>query len=207
MERIVEFALMALIVEITPGPNMAYLASLALAHGRRAGLSAILGVAGGLLAYGILTALGLSALLETLPWLYEALRWAGFAYMIWLSVEAWRGEDASPTAEPRAPPGDRTLLWRGFLVNVLNPKAGIFYLAVLPQFVDPAADHILAWTLGLVAIYVAIATMVHCGIVLGAAAVAPAVARGARSETILRRGLALALVVIALWLLASSRRG
>ncbi len=206
MERLAEFALLALIVELTPGPNMAYLATLGIAHGRRAGFTAVLGVATGLLVYGVLTALGFSALIETIPGAYEALRWGGSLYMLWLAVEAWRGEGPAPDRAPRAPPGDRTLLWRGFAINVLNPKAAIFYLAILPQFADPASDHLLAQTLALVAIYVAVATVVHLTIVAASSALAPWFTPGGTRELAVRRALAVALALIAIWMFLSTRR-
>lgn len=132
-----EFVLVATLVEITPGPNMAYLASLAAVHGRRAGIQAVLGILLGLAAYGILAAFGLAALVGASPTLYAALRFAGVAYMLWLAVEAWRDGDAAPDALQRPVDGGHAGR-RGFLVSVLNPKAGVFYLTVLPEFVDPA---------------------------------------------------------------------
>ena len=92
-----EFVLVATLVEITPGPNMAYLASLAAVHGRRAGIQAVLGILLGLAAYGILAAFGLAALVGASPTLYAALRFAGVAYMLWLAVEAWRDGDCAAT--------------------------------------------------------------------------------------------------------------
>jgi threonine/homoserine/homoserine lactone efflux protein len=206
VSRLAEFALMAFIVELTPGPNMAYLAALSIAHGRRAGFAAVLGVATGLLVYGSLTAVGLSSLIESIPGAYQALRWCGLLYMIWLAVSAWRGEDLKPGAEPRAAPGDTTLLWRGFVINMLNPKAAIFYLAVLPQFVDPGSSALLTATFALVAIYVAVATAVHLSIVAAAAALSPLFTSGGSREKTLRRGLAIALALIALWMFFSTRR-
>jgi threonine/homoserine/homoserine lactone efflux protein len=206
ISRLAEFASMALIVELTPGPNMAYLATISIAHGRRAGFAAVLGVATGLLAYGLLAALGFSAIIEAIPGAYETLRWCGVLYMVWLAVETWRGEEPATAVKPRAPPGDKTLLWRGFAINMLNPKLAIFYLAVLPLFADPSADHLVASTLALVGVYVLVATVVHATIVVASAALSPWLNQSGGREKSLRRAIAVALVAIAGWMLYSTRR-
>src|SRR5689334_24691234 len=87
------FALTCLIVEITPGPNMAYLAALSLSRGAAMGLAAVAGVALGLSVYGVAAAFGVAAIIENSPILYEALRWAGVLYLLWLAWEAWSTAD------------------------------------------------------------------------------------------------------------------
>lgn len=132
---IIGFALAVLLIELTPGPNMAWLAGLSATEGRRAGLAAVVGIALGLLANGMLAALGLAALLDAEPRLWTALRLTGAAMMIWLAVDAWRG-----TVKPAAPlPSDRTArraFFTGGLINLLNPKAYIFFMVVAPQFLN-----------------------------------------------------------------------
>jgi threonine/homoserine/homoserine lactone efflux protein len=93
------FALAVLLIELTPGPNMAWLAGLAATEGWRRGLAAVSGIALGLLANGILAALGLAALLQNAPQLWTGLRLAGAAMMAWLAVEAWRGAEKPSTNE------------------------------------------------------------------------------------------------------------
>ena len=88
------FALAVLLIELTPGPNMAWLAGLAATEGRRNGLAAVAGVAIGLLGNGALAALGLAALLQAAPWLWATLRLAGAAMMLGLAIVTWR--DAGP---------------------------------------------------------------------------------------------------------------
>src|SRR3954451_2344256 len=91
------FAATCVIIEITPGPNMAWLAALSLSRGWRIGLAAVAGVALGLVVYGIAAALGLAAIIENSPVLYEALRWGGVLYLLWLAWEAWAtAEDITP---------------------------------------------------------------------------------------------------------------
>jgi threonine/homoserine/homoserine lactone efflux protein len=199
--RLIEFVVTSIVVEITPGPNMAYLASLAATRGRRAGFAAVAGVCAGLTLYGALAALGLAKLISGSPSLYAALRYAGVAYLLWLAYEAWADSPATAEATPLGGP---ELAWRGFVVNVLNPKAGVFFVAILPDFLDPAAGGVLAQSLTLAAIYVAVATLVHGGIVLAAGAAQPWLAAGSGRERALRRTLALALAAVAVWLLVST---
>lgn len=204
---LVGFALTSLIIELTPGPNMAYLATLSLARGVRAGLAAVAGIAIGLGVYGLAAAFGVAALIDSSPWLYDALRWAGVAYLLWLAWEGWaRESETSPgKAEDDAVPAF-VAFRRGLITNLLNPKAAVFYIATLPRFVDTAAGHVTQQTLMLSAIYVAIATLVHAGIVVLASRLAPSVETpGARQR--LRRILSLALVAIAVWFAISSGRG
>ena len=132
---IIGFALAVLLIELTPGPNMAWLAGLAATEGRRCGLAAVAGVALGLLANGVLAALGLAALLQTAPQLWNILRFAGGAMMLWLAIEAWRGTgDGSRSTRPVRSRG--RAFATGALINLLNPKAYIFFLVVAPQFLN-----------------------------------------------------------------------
>src|ERR1700730_756944 len=98
------FALTCLVIELTPGPNMAYLAVLSAGNGRRAGFAATLGIALGLLIVGVGAALGLAALISSSRLLYEALRWGGIAYLLWLAWDGWR--EATETS-PASTDGDR----------------------------------------------------------------------------------------------------
>jgi threonine/homoserine/homoserine lactone efflux protein len=98
------FALTALIIEITPGPNMGYLAVLSLSRGWQAGAAAVTGVAIGHAVYGVAAALGVAALIDASPLLYEILRWAGVAYMLWLAWETWSSDTGPAPASRQAVP-------------------------------------------------------------------------------------------------------
>ena len=192
------FAITCTIIEMTPGPNMAWLAALSLARGLRVGLAAVAGVMLGLAAYGVAAALGLAAIIANSAIAYEVLRWGGVAYLLWLAWDAWSSADEiSPQAA-----GDRATLFafrRGLITNLLNPKAAVFYMAVLPDFVAPQASGILAQTLTLSAIYVAIATAIHALIVVLASRLRGLVEDPVRRRPI-RRVLAIALAGVAIWL-------
>ena len=193
------FALTALIIEITPGPNMTYLAALSLSSGMRTGFAAVAGIALGLSTYGLVAALGLAAVIDSSPLLYGVLRWGGVAYLLWLAWEAWSSErETSPDATDGADGEPWIAFRRGLITNLLNPKAAVFYVAVLPEFIRPGAGSVMSQTLALSAIYVAIATTIHAGIVALAGTLQSKIATP-DNRRVLRRLLALALVAIAIW--------
>ena len=161
------FALAVLLIELTPGPNMAWLAGLAATQGRRAGLAAVWGVALGLLANGLLAALGLAALLQAAPQLWMGLRLAGAAMMIWLAIDAWRGA-GKPMSAPAANAGTRRAFITGALINLFNPKAYVFFVVVAPQFMAGRTLE-LPSALVLAGISAAIATIIHIAIVAAGA--------------------------------------
>lgn len=191
---IIGFALAVLLIELTPGPNMAWLAGLAATQGRRAGLAAVAGVAVGLLVNALLAALGLAALLDAAPSLRRVLQFAGAAMMIFLAIEAWRG--AEPNGSRQIP--ERALrrnFTTGALINLLNPKAYIFFIAVAPRFLD---GHTLS--LGdaalLAVLSAGIATMIHLAIVSTGARAQAWLADG-RRKRIAQRGFALVMFGVA----------
>jgi threonine/homoserine/homoserine lactone efflux protein len=196
METIAAFALTAFLIELTPGPNMAYLALVAATEGRARGYAAVAGVALGLGVLGMLAALGVAALIAAQPLAYQMLRWAGVVYLLWLAWQGWRGAEAS---EGETAAGSPLSVWfrRGLVTNLLNPKAAVFYVAVLPQFVRP--DDGFGPNLLLAMIYVAIATAVHAMIVTLAGA-AHALLDDPDRARVVRRVLSLALVGVAGWL-------
>ena len=111
MEPAISFAFAAVLVELTPGPNMAWLALLAATEGRARGFAAVAGVALGLGLMGAAAALGLAALVQTQPQVYQALRWAGMLYLLWLALEAWRA--ASSEAGDKIGQNGWHYFWQG----------------------------------------------------------------------------------------------
>lgn len=188
------FALAVLLIELTPGPNMAWLSGLAATEGRRAGLAAVAGVALGLLANGVLAALGLAALLAAAPEAWHALQWAGAVMMTVLAVEAWRG--AGRTAVPRAAGRVAARAFAtGAFINLLNPKAYLFFLVVAPRFLGGSALD-LASALTLAAVSAGIATCVHLLIVLAGSRAHGWLADPRRTRWA-RRGFALVMLMVA----------
>jgi len=200
------FALMALAIEVTPGPNMGYLAVLSLSRGWQVGVAAVTGVALGHAVYGVAAAFGVAALIDASPFLYELLRWAGVAYMAWLAYEAWGSEsettpDIANHADPRLA---RRAFRQGLVTNLLNPKAAIFFVAVVPTFVSPGQS-VATQTLILSGIFVAVATAVHLTIVLLAGRLQDFANEPSRRRPV-RRTLAVVLLGIAIWLAWSTAR-
>lgn len=203
VETLLTFAATCLVIELTPGPNMAYLAVLSASKGPRAGFAATFGVALGLLIVGLAATLGLTAVIANSRWLYEALRWGGVTYLLWLAWEGWRGEgETSPGNAAVAAPDPRYFV-RGLVTNLLNPKAGLFYIAILPTFVDGTRP-LIGQTVTFSVVYVGIATAIHSVVVLLADAARPWLDDGRRS-LIARRVLSLLLVAIAVWLFSTTR--
>jgi len=167
------FAGAALLLVLTPGPNMIYLISRSLCQGRRAGVISLLGVLAGFIVHMLAAAIGLSAIFLAVPLAYELLKWLGALYLLWLAWQSVRPGARSPF-EPQALPADspRRLFVMGFLTNVLNPKVAIFYLSLFPQFVDPAHGSVFAQSMLLGCTQIAISFTVNLSITVSAAGVA-----------------------------------
>lgn len=191
------FLLAVSLVELTPGPNMAYLAALSAAEGRGAGLRAVAGVTLGLALYMIAAVAGVAELIAAAPLLYGLLRWAGVAYLTYLAWEAWRGSEE--TSPGHARDGDHAPFYRGLIANLLNPKAAVFYVTLLPGFI--ASDHAPFWVQALLlgSVHIAVSIVVHGAIVLGAARAGVVLARMGQDARV-RRGLAVGIGLIAVWL-------
>ena len=197
----VGFALAVLIVELTPGPNMAWLVTLTIAEGRRAGLGAIAGVAAGLAANAALSVLAASFILAQGEGLTRAVSVLAAAMMAWLAWEAWKDSgESSPTATPRTTTGRHALA--GFVINLLNPKSALFMITVMPQFVAGGRPGF-AQGLTLAATSVGIATSIHLALVLGAGHARSALLAESRARTV-RRVLAVAMLGVAAWFLAKA---
>jgi threonine/homoserine/homoserine lactone efflux protein len=202
---LIAFALTCTIIELTPGPNMTYLAALSLMNGLRTGFAAVAGIALGLMTYGVAAALGLAALIDNSPLLYGLLRWTGVIYLLWLAWESWGTDrETSPDAT-----GGGSQPWlafrRGLVTNLLNPKAAVFYVAVLPEFIQLDHGPVVSQTLILSVIYVGIATAIHSAIVILAGSLQTSMVSPNRRRMI-RRGFALALVLIAIWFALTTGR-
>ena len=132
------FAAACLLLVLTPGPNMIYLISRSICQGRKAGVTSLLGVVAGFFVHMFAAAAGLTAVFMAVPMAYEALKWAGALYLLWMAWQAVRPGASSPfEARDLAPDAMPKLLTMGFMTSVLNPKVAVFYLSVFPQFINP----------------------------------------------------------------------
>lgn len=169
---------MALGIALTPGPNMMYTVSRSITQGRRAGAISVAGVAAGFLVYLTATSFGLSVLFVAVPQLYVGLKVAGAAYLLWLAYQALRPGGISVFAPGELPRDSaRRLFTMGLLTNLLNPKAAILYLTLIPQFLHPEAGHVLAQSFILGGAQIMVSVVVNSTLVLAAGGIAVFLAR------------------------------
>lgn len=135
------FLVATIALNLSPGPDMLYVISRSLGQGRRAGIVSALGIGAGTLVHTFVTAIGLSAVLLSVPIAFEFIKYAGAAYLAFLGVRmllSSRSGASNLSSEAIAPSGLGTVFRQGVFTNVLNPKVALFFLAFLPQFVDPS---------------------------------------------------------------------
>ena len=192
-----EFALAALLIELTPGPNMTYLAVIAASRGRRAGLVVVAGTTLGLGICMLASVLGVAQFVLANPSLYAVLRWGGVGYLGWLALDAWR-QAPEPSAASDAGRGIGGLFVRGLTTNILNIKSLLFYAVVMPEFIDRQPGAVVAQALLLGTIHLLVSIAVHSGIIAAAGA-RPVLGPGL-SSVVIRRGFAVALAASAVWL-------
>lgn len=171
--NLLAFALIAFGMVLTPGPNMIYLVSRSISQGHLAGLISLCGVVLGFVIYMLCATFGITALLFAVPYAYDALRFGGAAYLLYLAWQSLRPGGRSPfQVHELASDRPRKLFAMGFLTSLLNPKIAMFYLALLPQFIDPAAGSVLAQSLMLGGIQIVISGSVNALIVFTAGGIA-----------------------------------
>lgn len=163
------FALVSFGMVLTPGPNMIYLVSRTVSQGRAAGYMSLIGVFLGFLVYMTLSIFGITAMLMAVPFAYDVLRICGALYLLYLAWQAIR-PGGKAVFDIRQLPRDNaaTLVSMGFFTNLLNPKAAVLYLSLLPQFIDPKAGNVLAQLLTLGLIQATISMSLNSLIIFGA---------------------------------------
>jgi threonine/homoserine/homoserine lactone efflux protein len=160
-DNLLAFAAMSFLLILVPGPSVLFVVGRALAHGRRAALTTVVGNALGAYLLVVAVAMGTASIVERSVVVFTALKLAGAAYLIYLGVKAWRERDSlrASVAESRAAGGGLRTFWEGFTVGVSNPKTIVFFLAVLPQFVDRGQGHVAVQMLVLGLVFNAIAVV------------------------------------------------
>ncbi|WP_322083440.1 LysE family translocator [Burkholderia sp. BCC1972] len=167
------FGLVALGMVLTPGPNMIYLVSRSICQGRRAGLVSLGGVALGFVFYMVCAALGITALVMTVPYAYDALRFAGALYLAYLAWQALKPGGRSAFQVRQLPHDSRVRLFAmGFVTNLANPKIAVMYLSLLPQFISPGHGSVLAQSLVLGCVQIAVSVGVNALIACMAGSIA-----------------------------------
>ncbi|MDZ4737819.1 MAG: LysE family translocator [Rhodospirillaceae bacterium] len=147
LETLIVFTAAAFVLSASPGPSNLYLLARSVSQGHRAGLVAALGLAAGGLVHVAGAALGLAALFHHSAMAFTILKYVGAAYLVWLGIQCFRDGSAATPIKPAAPRPLGRIFRESVLVEMLNPKVALFFLAFLPQFVDPAAGPIALQTL------------------------------------------------------------
>jgi threonine/homoserine/homoserine lactone efflux protein len=187
-----QFLITSLIVVLIPGTGVVFTVSTGLAQGRLASLHAALGCTAGIVPHLLATILGLAAVMHTSALAFEALKYAGVAYLLFLAYSTWK--DKAAFAIDGAPPRTSALalMTKAFLLNILNPKLTIFFLAFLPQFVSAEASSRFGQLLVLSGVFMAMTFLVFVVYGLLAHAFRRAVIESPRVQAWLRRGFAAA---------------
>ena len=170
---LIAFSVIALGMVLTPGPNMIYLLSRSISQGRKAGLISLGGVALGFVFYMLCAAFGITVIVMAVPYAYDALRFGGALYLLWLAWQAIKPGGRSPFQARELPiDGPCKLFAMGFITNLLNPKIAVMYLSLLPQFIDPERGSVLVQSLVLGMAQIVISVSVNAVIAVSAGSIA-----------------------------------
>jgi threonine/homoserine/homoserine lactone efflux protein len=201
----VEFLITSLIVVLVPGTGVIFTASTGIVQGRKASVYAALGCTAGIFPHLLATVLGLAAIMHTSALAFQALKYAGVAYLLYIAYATWQDKSAF-AVESSAPKASAVrLVTRAILLNVLNPKLTIFFLAFLPQFVEPNTTSPLAQLLTLSGVFMAMTFVVFVVYGLLAHAFRSSVTESPRVQSWLRRGFASAFAAIGINLALSEK--
>ena len=178
LDNLALFAVASALLALTPGPNLLYLVSRTLCQGRRAGIVSLAGTSLGFFFHVLAAALGLSVIFVAVPLLYDLLRYAGAGYLLWLAWTAVRQRGAGMFESTSLAEESPARLFRvGLLTSILNPKLALFYLALLPQFVEPSRGSVFAQSIVLGLVQIVIGVVSDLAFVLAAARIAAWLAR------------------------------
>ena len=186
----VEFLITSLIVILIPGTGVVFTVSTGLARGRRASVFAALGCTAGIVPHLLATVLGLAALMHTSAVAFQMLKYAGVAYLLYLAYATWNDRSTFAIEETPSKSSAKRLIVKGFLLNILNPKLTIFFLAFLPQFIEHRTSSPLVQLLLLSAVFMAMTFAVFVVYGVLADAFRRAVIESPRVQAWLRRGFA-----------------
>ncbi len=180
------FVAVSLMIALSPGPSWAYTISTTLGYGRKAGMVGNLGNSAGILCHAVAVALGLAALLQYSSTAFHLIKFLGVAYLLYLALRAFRGGSKLNTATAVS----ATDLWKifrnGAFVSLFNPKISLLMLALLPQFVDPAAHNPELQIAAMGATHAFVAAIVHSHLILFSSGVAHQLKKSGKLQTVLR---------------------
>ena len=199
------FLAAGLALNFTPGPDMLYVAARGASEGRSAGIASTLGIGAGTLIHIAFVSLGLAALLRAIPVAYFVVRIAGAIYLIYLGIRALRSH-STPVMQHVEPAPLSTIFRQGMITNILNPKVAFFFLAFLPQFVDPARGNPVIQIVALGLVFDVTGTLVNLGVAFGSSRAAAKLLDSGRANRILRKITGAVFIGLGLRLAFDSRR-
>lgn len=204
---LIAFAFIALGMVLTPGPNMGYLISRSISQGRIAGLISLGGVALGFVFYMLCAAFGITAIVMAVPYAYDALRFGGALYLLYLAWQVLRPGGRSPFQVKDLPKDSpRKLFLMGFLTNLLNPKIAVMYLSLLPQFISPEHASVLTQSLVLGFVQIIVSVSVNAVIAIAAGSIAVFLSRRPSWLVVQRWLMGMVLTGLAIRMLTEARR-
>ena len=164
------FILAAVLVALTPGPDILTVVARGISQGRKAALTAAAGFALGCLNHTLILVLGISALLRASPLAFSLIKYLGAAYLAWVGLQMIRGCKRALALEAAVENDCKKIFWQSVLANLLNPKVALFFLAFLPQFTDPARGHESAqlFCLGIIFMFLSLAVFTLAALTAGA---------------------------------------
>ena len=204
LDTALAFFSMAVLLSLSPGPDNLFVLMQSATHGRRAGWWVVLGLCTGLIGHTLAVALGLAAVFAASATAFTVLKLAGAAYLLYLAWGAWRAPASlsAQVADTPTPEPSRLAMWRrGLVMNLTNPKVALFFLALLPQFVQAGRGHVALQIVCLGLIFMLATLLVFGAVVLLAAAIRTRLAQSARAQRLINRASALVFVGLAARLL------
>lgn len=180
------FLVAGLALNITPGPDMLYVAARGASEGRPAGIVSALGIGAGTLVHIALVAAGLAAVLTAVPVAYLAIRLGGAAYLIYLGIRALLAKQVASAGSP-GPASLSAIFRQGMVTNVLNPKVALFFLAFLPQFVDPSRGNAALQVVALGLLFNTTGTLVNLAVAVASSRAADRLRTPRRGSVVLQR--------------------
>jgi threonine/homoserine/homoserine lactone efflux protein len=207
LDLYLSFLVAALVVIAAPGPDSLNSLAIGMSRGRREGVAYALGVGVGCLTHTLWAMLGISAVVAASATLFNAIKWVGVLYLAWLGVQALRSAGRSFIAGDVAAGRASQRFRQGLLTNALNPKVMLFFLAFLPQFVDPQHGVAVIWQLGLMGLtFTVITAIAYCALAAGAGAAGARLARQPRIALWLERTTGVLFIAMALRLAFAERK-
>jgi len=197
----------SLALALAPGPDNIFVLTQSALYGRKAGWLITLGLCTGLLGHTTAVVIGVAAIIKASALAFTILKLAGAGYLLYLAWQAFRAPASAivVSSESAAGPDGARLYRRGIIMNLTNPKVSIFFLAFLPQFVDPARGGVALQMIALGATFILATILVFGGIAIAAGALGKWLQRSARTQIVMNRVAGAIFVALALRLLATER--